>query len=74
MLELADTIGALPRTAGVLLIYADRGRFGFDLWPAYPSTREPLRGCDDIRPKSLNWCAVSELRQDTKWGRNYAPS
>ena len=23
-------IGALPRTAGVLIIYADRGRFGFD--------------------------------------------
>ena len=30
LLELADTIGALPRTAGVLIIYADRGRFGFD--------------------------------------------
>ena len=31
LLELADSIGALPRTAGVLIIYADRGRFGFDL-------------------------------------------
>ena len=30
LLELADSIGALPRTAGVLIIYADRGRFGFD--------------------------------------------
>ena len=25
-----NAIGALPRTAGVLIIYADRGRFGFD--------------------------------------------
>ena len=31
LLELADSIGALPRTAGVLIIYADRGRFGFDM-------------------------------------------
>ena len=29
-LKLADTAGALPRTAGVELVYADRGRFGFD--------------------------------------------
>ena len=28
-IELADEIGALPRTGGVDLIYADRGRFGF---------------------------------------------
>ena len=30
-LELADASDALPRTAGVELIYVDRGRFGFDL-------------------------------------------
>ena len=29
-LELADASGALPRTAGVMIEYADRGRFGFD--------------------------------------------
>ena len=29
--ELADSLGALPRTAGVMVRYADRGRFGFDL-------------------------------------------
>ena len=29
-LELADEAGALPRTAGVRIIYADRQRFGFD--------------------------------------------
>ena len=29
-LELADQTGALPRNAGVLLIYAETGRFGFD--------------------------------------------
>ena len=29
-LELADSNGALPRTAGVMIEYADRGRFGFD--------------------------------------------
>ena len=29
-LELADEIGALPRTAGVKIIWADVGRFGFD--------------------------------------------
>ena len=29
-LELADASDALPRTAGVELVYADRGRFGFD--------------------------------------------
>ena len=30
LMELADNIGALPRTAGVKIVYADRGRFGFD--------------------------------------------
>ena len=30
VLELADTSGALPRTAGVAVVYADRGRFGYD--------------------------------------------
>ena len=30
-LELADTSNALPRSAGVRIEYADRGRFGFDL-------------------------------------------
>ena len=30
LLELADRVGALPRTAGVRIVYADRGRFGFD--------------------------------------------
>ena len=29
-LELADTSNALPRSAGVRIEYADRGRFGFD--------------------------------------------
>lgn len=29
-LELADECGALPRSAGVMIEYADRGRFGFD--------------------------------------------
>ena len=29
-LELADTAGALPRSAGVAVVYADRDRFGFD--------------------------------------------
>ena len=28
--ELADSAGALPRNAGVGIIYAERGRFGFD--------------------------------------------
>ena len=31
LMELADTSGALPRTAGVRIRYADRGRFGYDL-------------------------------------------
>ena len=30
LLRLADLCGALPRSAGVSLTYADRGRFGFD--------------------------------------------
>ena len=30
MLQLADTSGALPRTAGVAVLYRDRERFGFD--------------------------------------------
>ena len=30
LLQLADSSGALPRTAGVKIEYADRGRFGFD--------------------------------------------
>ena len=28
--ELADRIGALPRTAGVMIIYSEPGRFGFE--------------------------------------------
>ena len=31
LIELADMSGALPRTAGVGIVYADRGRFGYDL-------------------------------------------
>ena len=30
LIEIADTADALPRTAGVRVRYADRGRFGFD--------------------------------------------
>lgn len=30
MLEQADRVGALPRNAGVEIVYADRDRFGFD--------------------------------------------
>lgn len=29
-LELADNVGALPRSAGVQIVYADRQRFGYD--------------------------------------------
>ena len=28
--ELADRIGALPRTAGVMIVYSQPGRFGFE--------------------------------------------
>ena len=31
LIELADASGALPRTAGVRIAYADRERFGYDL-------------------------------------------
>ena len=41
-LILADSIGALPRTAGIMIRYADRGRFGFDMagvpWDQGPFT------------------------------------
>ena len=30
LIELADSSGALPRAAGVRLVYQDRGRFGYD--------------------------------------------
>ena len=30
LLEMADEQGALPRTAGVQVVYVDRERFGYD--------------------------------------------
>ena len=42
-LELADEIGALPRTAGVFLNFVDRGRFGFDL-AGVPFDQGPYSG------------------------------
>ena len=42
LFELADSAGALPRTAGVLIIYADPERFGFDA-AGQPFDNAPFR-------------------------------